>query len=495
MTRAAIYARISQSDPKVEKTANQVARCQELAEREGYEVVAVFVDDGISAFTGKARPSWLQMIDGIAARKFDVVLAVAEDRLARDSQEKIGYQVHCAKHGVVWHTLAGGRVDPSTAEGSLMSTITGAIAQYESHVKRERMLASVTRRLAEGKDLGGPRPFGFEADQRTIRESEAAVLRGAYDALLREGSVYAATVYLNRSGLTTSFGKEWGWSSVKKLLMRKRNAGILESKGEIVAEDRPAIVSRDVFDAAQAVLGSLQMAKRGPKRGALGSGIALCGRCGNVMSNGGEYYRCSAKFGTTESERTGRVREAQHPTIARHLLDRVLRERTFMRLVSLSMEPEVLTEETSGEVGALRAQIAEASRRRDVAQELAFMPGANMALLGKQMASLQEEIDRLELMVREALEVGTRASVHALARDAIRELGEGVSLMDGHAAFMLWEPRFMDLPMEKQRLVVDSLFTSITVGATGRGASRVDFDWPGKVKAELVGAVPAGEPF
>lgn len=495
VTVAAIYARISQSDPKVEKTADQVKRCRALADREGYEVAAVFVDDGISAFTGKARPGWLQMIDGIAAKRFDVVLAVAEDRLARDSQEKIGYQVHCAKYGVVWHTLAGGRVDPSTAEGSLMSTITGAIAQYESHVKRERMRASVVRRLAEGKDLGGPRPFGFEDDRFTIRGSEAVALRGAYDAFLETGSVYAATVHLNRSGHLTTFGKEWGWSSVRKMLARKRNAGILESKGQVVAEGRPAIVSREVFDSAQILLGSPVPAAHGPKPGALGSGIVLCGRCDSPMSNGGEYYRCATKFGTTSPDRSARKSEVKHPTISRGLLERLLRERTFMRLVALSMEPEVLAEGVGEGVAALRGQIAEVSRRRDVAQELAFMPGANMALLGKQMAALQEEIARLEASVQEAVQVGTRASVHALARDAIRDLGEGVSAMDGPSAFVLWEPQFMGLPMGKQRLVVSSIFTTIRVGVGGRGAGRVEFDWPGKTDVGAVAPVVAGEPF
>jgi Resolvase, N terminal domain len=39
--RAAIYCRISQTDPRTHKVENQEQTCRELAAREGYEVVAV----------------------------------------------------------------------------------------------------------------------------------------------------------------------------------------------------------------------------------------------------------------------------------------------------------------------------------------------------------------------------------------------------------------------------------------------------------------------
>ncbi|WP_396427144.1 recombinase family protein [Leifsonia sp. 1010] len=56
MTRAAIYARISQTHPNVEARLDQEKRCRVLAERGGYEIVAVRADDGISGFTDNTRP-------------------------------------------------------------------------------------------------------------------------------------------------------------------------------------------------------------------------------------------------------------------------------------------------------------------------------------------------------------------------------------------------------------------------------------------------------
>ncbi|MDR6612495.1 hypothetical protein [Leifsonia sp. 1010] len=73
-----------------------------------------------------------------------------------------------------------------------MSTISGAIAEFESHVKRERVKASLERRLALGQDLGGARPFGFTEDRKGIVEAEADLVRTAYRMVLDGESLYSS---------------------------------------------------------------------------------------------------------------------------------------------------------------------------------------------------------------------------------------------------------------------------------------------------------------
>jgi len=54
---AAIYARVSTKEADRDKAANQVDDLEAFAESEGYEVIAVFKDDGISAYKDVERPA------------------------------------------------------------------------------------------------------------------------------------------------------------------------------------------------------------------------------------------------------------------------------------------------------------------------------------------------------------------------------------------------------------------------------------------------------
>jgi len=51
--------------------------------------------------------------------------------------------------------LGGGDVDTATPMGSMLFTIMAALAQMEHDIKRERIIDSISKRRAAGKDLGG----------------------------------------------------------------------------------------------------------------------------------------------------------------------------------------------------------------------------------------------------------------------------------------------------------------------------------------------------
>jgi site-specific DNA recombinase len=72
---AAIYARISQDRTgEALGTRRQVADCQAEAERRGWPVAEVYVDDDISAYSGKHRPAYARMLDDIRDGRIDAVI-------------------------------------------------------------------------------------------------------------------------------------------------------------------------------------------------------------------------------------------------------------------------------------------------------------------------------------------------------------------------------------------------------------------------------------
>src|SRR5216683_2813908 len=79
--RAAIYARVSTDG---QSTDNQLVALREVAERRGWEVVEVYLDQGISGAKGREkRPSFDRLLKDASRRKFHVVMAWAIDRMGR----------------------------------------------------------------------------------------------------------------------------------------------------------------------------------------------------------------------------------------------------------------------------------------------------------------------------------------------------------------------------------------------------------------------------
>jgi site-specific DNA recombinase len=81
---ASIYARISSDqDGTALGVTRQLADCRELAARLGWTVAEEYVDNDLSAFSGKRRPAYEQMVADIADGHRDAVLVYHVDRLTR----------------------------------------------------------------------------------------------------------------------------------------------------------------------------------------------------------------------------------------------------------------------------------------------------------------------------------------------------------------------------------------------------------------------------
>ena len=81
---AAVYARISSDQ---EGTAlgvkRQLADCRKLAGELGWPVAEEYVDNDLSAFSGKRRPGYERMLADVAEGSRDAVIVYHLDRLTR----------------------------------------------------------------------------------------------------------------------------------------------------------------------------------------------------------------------------------------------------------------------------------------------------------------------------------------------------------------------------------------------------------------------------
>lgn len=284
--RAVIYARISRdrigAGLGVER---QEADCRALALRLGFLVVLVLVDNDLSAYSGKPRPAYKRLLDLIAAGEVDVVLAWHNDRLHRSIAELEHYISACEAREIPTFTATAGELDLTTATGRMHARIAGAVARHEVEHSVERQQAAKLQAAVAGKWAGGRRPFGYEADGMTVRPDEARVVAESTDAILTGSSLRAVSAQLNERGLTTSTGKPWAASELKKVLLRARNAGLREHRGQVVGPAAwPALVGEEKWRAIRDMLTSPERRTSfSTARRWMLSNLATCGVCDGLL--------------------------------------------------------------------------------------------------------------------------------------------------------------------------------------------------------------------
>ncbi|MCI4657139.1 recombinase family protein [Cryobacterium zhongshanensis] len=475
--RAAIYCRISERDESFDKVELQERRLRRLAEDSGYEVEGVFRDDGISAFSGKARPAYIEMLAGIRQRRFDVVMAVAPDRFTRNVAEGEALQVVCADVGTVFHTLTNGISDPRSATNAAMSSIVSVLAQMESAIKTERLRARFAERTADGRPLWGARPFGYEKDRMTIRESEAELIRWAYQAILDGNTLGSVQRHFNALGVTTSTGRPWSYQGVRTLLTRVSNAGWLTSHGAVLKESKISrIVPTDVFESVVAILDDPgRESTPGPKSlKNYATGLAVCGTCGAKMRSAvvilkGRHtaiYKCASAI----SGNRGSVR---HTTIQVDILHALIVGRVID--VIIENRAKSLPGTPKAEVHRLRSELAETHRKRTQLNEVALMPGADLVDIRHRLAGFASTSERLS----NELDLALSSDAEARLLDSIRDMVTFDVVMTAadwtHLAQLrgIVARNFVELTVDQKRRLVGGMF-SITI-EPGRNTDRVKF--------------------
>ena len=152
--RAAIYVRVSTDKQTIE---NQLRELRRVAEYRGWKVVQEYRDSGISgAKAREARPGLDEMLKDAQRRRFDVVMAWAIDRLGRSLIDLLGTIQALEACGVDLY-LDQQALDTTTPAGKLMFQITGAFAEFERSMVRQRVNAGLKRAVEAGKQLGRPR--------------------------------------------------------------------------------------------------------------------------------------------------------------------------------------------------------------------------------------------------------------------------------------------------------------------------------------------------
>ena len=161
MKRCGIYLRVSQD---TQTTENQLRVLNEVGERAGWTIVAVFEDAGVSGAKGRdKRPGYDALLKAISRREVDMVAAWSVDRLGRSLSDLVAFLSDIQNRGcdLYLHQQA---VDTSTPSGRMLFQMLAVFAEFERAIITSRITAGLDRARAKGVQFGRP---NLSLDRRT----------------------------------------------------------------------------------------------------------------------------------------------------------------------------------------------------------------------------------------------------------------------------------------------------------------------------------------
>lgn len=464
MRSAAVYARISADvEGKSLGVQRQLEDCRKLAADRGWEIGREYVDNDVSAYSGKVRRGYEAMCSDLADGVRDAVIVYNLDRLHRRPAELEDFVALCEAAGVNQVATVTADIDLGNDDGLFMARIFAAFAAKESGRKSARMRRKYEQKAAQGLPHGPNRPFGYEPDKMTIRESEAEVIRELVTRVIAGESLNSLTVWLNESGVNPVRGQRWASTAVRGIVSSPRIAGLRAYKGEVVGDAawEPIIAAAQRDQVLAALSARSWNRKRSPRKYLL-SGLCRCGRCQARMFSAARLeagahkrrYVCSS---SPDHGGCGRM------TVVADPLEQLIADAVLTRLDSKALADAVAGKAAANpDTAALSAQVGAAQARLDELTGL-YSSGAISArewIMARD--PLTDTIAKLRRDIAHATDTGPLAEL----------VGQGNALRGQ------WD----SLSLDRQHAIVRTVIDHVTInpgtpGARGLDIGRVEPHW------------------
>ncbi len=326
-----LYLRIS-ADPKNDELGvrRQEKELRALAERLGWEIIpgvaGVYSDDDRSAYNGKPRERFEDLLADLRLGVVDGVLCWHSDRLYRRPRDLDRLIDVLEVHDTQVQTVKSGIVDLSNATGRAVAKTIAVWSEHESALKAERLMSKHDQMRQAGQPVGGgPRAYGWRSatingtKTSVLEPTEAQVLRDAATRILHGEKLGTITRDLNERGVATATGAPWNPSSLKAMLVRPRVVAlagsgkdgmvpvISEETGEPVRAAWPAILDMDTWQSVRAILlDADRRTNTGRVHTRLLPGFLFCTTCAGPMQGRPPRARRMSPHGRWESGRAAK---------------------------------------------------------------------------------------------------------------------------------------------------------------------------------------------
>lgn len=361
------YARVSTSTKDQRNSFNNQKEYFEKIARESeiYDLVEIYADEGITGTSLKKRDDFLRMIHdaGIDVHvdqegnytylvennreaEFKKILIKDITRFSRNLDTITLYRALNKKGVSLLLTNLG--MEFSSVHDETNLSILLAFSQHESVDRSKKIRFGLERSAEKGIVKMAKQLYGYQYDPETkivsVVEEEAEVVRIIFDLYVNKNmGVRRITQYLEKNGFKTKEGKNFGYSTVTRMIANRKYCGDMVyfkyDSGEVlnkysshkvrpeeewvIHEDVfPVIIPKEMFEKAQELRRTRTSHMKGKKQAITEySKLIVCGNCGAFYgrnkANGKYVMNCMTK------KRYG-VKKCDYPNIKVEDLDNII---------------------------------------------------------------------------------------------------------------------------------------------------------------------------
>lgn len=231
MRKVAIYARVStEHDAQLSALENQKDWYKPiLSQHTDWELIHMYVDEGITGTSAQKRPNFMQMIHDADNGDFDLIITREVSRFARNTVDTLQYTRHLKSVGVEVYFI-NDNIRTFDGDGELRLTIMATLAQEESRKMSIRVKSGQKTSMEKGILYGNGNILGYDriGKKMVINSEQAKTVRMIYDWYLNGYGLRAIKFKLEYENRLTSSGKAiWHETTISHILKNPFYCGII----------------------------------------------------------------------------------------------------------------------------------------------------------------------------------------------------------------------------------------------------------------------------
>lgn len=225
------YVRVS-SDRQVKRghgLASQERAIRAFSESQGYDLLAIVRDAGVSGATQPAtREGFRQVLELAEAKAFSILLVWKIDRLARSIVHAVTTVNELMEtYGVVLRSVTE-PIDTASPLGQTIFSVLAGMAEQERQAIVQRTLSGKRFKAEKGQFTGAMAPFGYRTDGQghlVVHRAEARVVKRIFKMRDQGKTLQEIADWLNDEGVETRRGGQWHPATARYILQNPRYTG------------------------------------------------------------------------------------------------------------------------------------------------------------------------------------------------------------------------------------------------------------------------------
>ena len=325
--RFGAYVRVStDKEDQVHSFLAQLKYFREYAGlHEGYTLVDIYADEGITGTSIDKRDEFLRMVSDAKEGRINRIVTKSISRFARNNEELLAVVRELKSIGVSIY-FEKECIDTEQMSSEFLVSVFGMQAQQESKNISKNVRWSYQNRMKDGTFNTCKPPYGFRLVNNELKRvpEEAAVVKRIFDMYLSGLGIHKIASIFNKEGIERNKTRFWPDSTIAYILTNERYMGdallqkrytdekmpyfLSRNKGQVpkyyIENSNEPIVTKEEFMAARRLMA--QNTNRTKKKiSSVYKGLLICPECRRLMrrmeNKKGPYWVC--KFAA--SKRSG----------------------------------------------------------------------------------------------------------------------------------------------------------------------------------------------